>query len=529
MRKLLFLISVFLTANIVYAFNVDIDKIDVNARSKSITDSLDSSYKIETDDFNKSIVNDEAAVKLVKNMISISISNKDDNTKMKEYTDHMYIDQNDGSKTLAGTIFRDTYFSELRKYNITGGYVSDIKTVPFNNDVLAFAYIKDAKVNKKDNDVVLTFWLKKDKDEYKVYYPWITVGSKMEDFFNKLAKEEDNGDIVGSSYNSLSLGSDGTNFVDDDVLKSLYQNNKNKVVQITGMADTGSNMYGSGFYINEGIVITTWSLIQQFLTDSNYIYVNDVEGNTYTVEGVVAAQVDYDVVALKLNKKSGDPVSFVSSSSLKLDDKLFVINSRNNGGFSINYGSFISLENGRLKNLLAMSSGDVGSALFDKNGEVVGFSVSDQLHSELSYANSTDYLINLQKILMSQSFESIKCTPLIDFKDNYYIKYTEEKTYNNVPKRKLNKLTKIGNLNENVKLKLVKASYYDHILSLRYAANSSSSINSMYFIASYIEELENEGYRLTKDDNNQKTYENGDYKIVIKESFDYLVIVIVEK
>ena len=529
MKKVLFLLISFLTANLVYAFNIDIDKIDVNARSRNLTNSLDSSYKIETNDFSKLIVNDEAAIKLVKNMINIVISNKDEETKKKEYTDHMYIDKNDGAKTLAGTIFRDTYFSELNKYKITGGYISDVKTVPFNDDVLAFAYIKDAKVNNKDNEVVLTYWLKKDNGDYKVYYPWITVGSKLEDFFEKLAKEEDSGDVVGTSYNSLSLENDGTKYVDDDVLKSLYQSNKNKVVQITGMADTGSNMYGSGFYLSEGIVVTTWSLLQQFLTDSNYIYVNDVTGNTYNVEGIIAAQVDYDVVVLKLNKEAGEAVSIADSSTLKLDDKLFMINSRNNGGFSINYGTFISIDNGRIKNLLAISSSDVGSALFNQNGEVVGFSVSDQVHSELSYANSTDYLINLQKILMSQRFEDVKYTPLEDFKDNYYLKYTDEKEYNNVPKKKWNKLTKIGNLNENINLKLIKASYADHVMSLRYVANNSSSIDSIYFVASYVENLEKEGYRLVRDELDQKTYDNGDYKIVIKDSYNYLIILIVEK
>ena len=529
MKKLLFILISFLTANIVYAFNVDMDKIDVNARSRNLTNSLDASYKIETDDFSKLIVNDEAAIKLVKNMISITTSNKDEDTKKKEYTEYMYIDRNDGSKTLAGTIFRDTYFSELKKYKITGGYISDVKTVPFNDDVLAFAYIKDAKVNDKDNEVVLTYWLKKDNGEYRVYYPWITVGSKLEDFFWKLATEEDNGDIIGSSYNNLSLESDGTKNVDDEVLKQLYQSNKNKVVQITGMIDNGSNMYGSGFFLSEGVVVTTWSLIQQFLTDSNYIYVNDVNGNTYKVEGIIAAQVDYDVVVLKLNKKAGDTVSLANVSSLKLDDKLFMINSRNNGGFSINYGTFISQDNGRMKNLLAASSSDVGSALFNNNGEVVGFVVSDQLHSELSYANSTDYLIDLQKILMSQRFEEIKSTPLIDFKDSYYLKYSDEKEYNNVPKKKWNKLSKIGNLNENVNLKLVKASYANHIMSLRYLANNSSSIDSLYFLVNFTNALDEEGFRLVKDEKDQKTYDNGDYKVVMKESYNYVVILIVEK
>ena len=199
-----------------------------------------------------------------------------------------------------------------------------------------------------------------------------------------MTKEEDAGDIVGESYNKMSFDSEEDSSVSNEELKMLFQKNNESIVQISGMKDNGINMYGSGFFIKEGVVVTTWSLIQEFLTDCNYIFVNDVEGNTYHVSGVVALQTDYDVVVLKLDKEVGKKVSFIESKNVKLDDKLFLINSRNNSGFSINYGSFISLANGRLKNLLAISSSDVGSALFTKDSEVVGFVVADQLNSELS-------------------------------------------------------------------------------------------------------------------------------------------------
>ncbi len=529
MKKIFVILLSILSINVVKAFDIDIDKIEINSRSKTLANDLDKSYKIDTGDFSHLIVNDENAIKLVKSLINISTSNIDLDAKKKEYTSHMYTDPSDGAKTLAGTIFRDTYFNELKKYKIEGGYISDVKTVPFDNDVLAFAYIKDAKVNEKDNEVVLTYWLKKNQGEYKVYYPWVTVDTKLEDFFKKIADAEDGGDFIGTAYNKLSLATGESIFVPDDELKSLYLNNKNKVVQITGMSENGMNMYGSGFFLRDGVIVTTWSLFQQFLTNSNYIYVNDVLGNTYKITGIVAAQVDYDAVVLKLDKKVGTKVDFAKATELKLDDKLFMINSRNNGGFSINYGTFVSIEKGRLKNLLAISSSDVGSALFNKEGKVVGFNVSDQTNSELSYANSTDYLVSLQELLLKQDYESIKATDIEVFKDSYYLHLNKEKEYNNVSKKVWNKFKTIGNLEKNISLNLIKASYNDHILSLRYKANSYGTLDSMYMAASFMEELEKENYNLVQDTNSKRVYENSKYKVVIKENFSYLIILIVEK
>lgn len=529
MKRILFIVITLLTFNTVYAFDIDVEKINVGSRSDSLTKELDSSYKIDVEDFDYSILNDEAAVKLVKNLINITSSKKEESEKIKEYTKLMYLPSDNGTQTLSGVLFRDTYFSELRKYDIKEGYVSNVKTVPFNDDVLAFAYLKDTKVNDKKSDVVFTYWLKKIDGEYKVYYPWLTVGEKLNDYFNRLAKEEDSGDIIGDTYNSMSLEGNGAIMVEDDVIEKLYQKCKGNIVQITGMSDTGSNMYGSGFFIREGVIVTTWSLMQQFLSDSNYMYVNDVNGDTYNVEGIIAAQVDYDVVVLKLNKNVGTPVKFRDSKGLKLDDKVFTINSKNNMGFSVNYGTYISLENGRLKNLMAISSSEVGSALFDVDGNVVGFNVKDQLYSELSYANSTNYLRELQDVLNKQDFNKIKYTNITDFKDRYYLNFTEEKEYSLVPDKIWNKYKKVGNLEDNIKLKLVKASYTNNILSLRYHASSGESIDSIYLVSNYINELRKNGYELIQETDYMKVYENQEYQVIIKESFNYLIVLVMEK
>ncbi len=529
MKKICFILFMILTFNTVYAFDIDIAQIKIGEISNDLTKNLDSTYKIDTEGFDYKIVNDKQATELVRNLVDITLSKKSYADKAKEYTKYMYMSDAVGTETLSGVLFRDTYFNELKKYNITGGYVSNVKTVAFNDDLLAFAYLKEVKVNKVDNEVVLTYWLKKNKGEYKVYYPWITVGTKLEDYFNRLAKEEDKGSVLGSTYNSMSLEGNGSIMVEEEVLYNLFKKNKNKVVQITGVNDAATNMYGSGFFIREGVVVTTWSLLQQFLSNSNYIYVNDANGNAYNVDGIIAAQVDYDVAVLKLNKSVGEPVSFKNSNELRLDDKVFTINSKNNSGFSINYGSFISIDNGRIKNLMAISSSEVGSAIFNKDGMVVGFNVKDQLNSELSFANSTDYLIELQRVLLKQDFNQVKCTSIDDFKNRYYLNYEDEKKYNLIPDKVWDEYKTIGNVEKNIKIDLVKASYTNKIVSLRYRSNSLEAVDFIYVVSNFTNDLRKDGYELVQDNYNKQVYENNKYRVVIRENFNYLVVLLMEK
>ena len=294
------------------------------------------------------------------------------------------------------------------------------------------------------------------------------------------------------------------------------------------MNDGGQNSYGSGFYLREGIIVTTWSLFLQMLTNSEYIYVNDAKGNTYDILGVVAAQIDYDVVVLKIDKNSGKGVSIGSSTKLELDDKLFMINSKNNNGFQISYGSFISLNNGKLSNLFLLSNSDVGGALFNEEGQVVGFNVGDKTNSELSYANSTDYLKELQDILNNQDYSKISYTLLETYKQDYYTEFEEEKKYNKIANEVWNDYRKIGNLGNEITLPLIKASYVDGIVSLRYENNTSNLIDSIYLVSSFTENLINDGYEFTYSDNYKKIYKNNEYKIIIKSSLDYLIILIME-
>lgn len=514
----------------VQAFEIDVDKIKIDSKSNTLIKNLDDTYSIETEDFDNKIVYDKKIQELVKKLISISISDDDLQTKKSNMGQYMFLSSTNGFDNINGMVFIEMYLKILEEYNLEFEYIKDIKTVPFNEtDKLALIYISDAKVDGETKDIVFAYWLKSnDGINYGVYYPWVTIDDTLDDYFAEISESEENGEIIGTTYNQLSLNDSGNVAVNESLMNTIYNNNIGSVVQITGMNSNGFNTYGSGFIIREGVIVTTWSLFLKFLTNSNYIFVNDAYGNTYDILGVVSAQVDYDVVVLKIEKEIGQKVILGDSSKLNSSSTLFTINSKDNNTFSINYGVNLSVHDGRLENMFPLSESDVGSALFNEYGEVVGFTVSDLLYSELSYANSTDYLKELQNILVNMSYDSIRYTLLDTFKQSYYMDFSEEVVDNNVPSKIWNKYKKIGNLEKNIKLELLKSSYVDNILSLRYKNNSGGAIDSLYLVSEYVDDLLKQGYQLTYQDDDKVIYANNKYKIIIKNSFNYLIIVIME-
>ena len=532
MKKIIFILLLSISAiKIVYAFDIDVSKIDLSSKSDMLINQLDKTYNIDLNNFKKTIIYDENIKSYIKEVTLLALSNKNFDDKFKEFSNkYLYTSSTNGFDTLTGSLFIKMFLEEIENKKIESNYIRDIKIVEFNeNEAISFVYLPNSKVNNEDKEIVLIYWLKKDSSNYEVYYPWLTIADDLENYFNEITNKEEMGNTIGGTFNKVSLTGQDSIKVDDNVLKTIYENNKYSNVQITGMSDSGTNVYGSGFVLREGVIVTTWSNFLKFLTESNYIYVNDCEGNTYEIDGVISADTNYDIVVLKLKNEVLKRIIIGEPNNLKVDDKVFTINSKENSTFSINYGTFMSLDNGRLKNLFALSSGDVGSALYNINGEVIGFNVGDVLYSDLSYANSISYLKKLQDILINQDFLNIGYTNIDIFKESYYKKYNGENEYINIDSKDKAKYNKVGNVFNQISLPLIKASLVDDILSLRYKNEIGNMLDSLYLVSSYTSQLEKENYTLIYQSNNKMIYTADDYRVIIKNNLDYLIIIIMEK
>ena len=153
---------------------------------------------------------------------------------------------------------------------------------------------------------------------------------------------------------------------------------------------------------------------------------------------------------------------------------------------------------------------------------------SEIVNSYFSKANGVEVLQELQNKFSSLNMDEIKYVTFEELKNNYYVKYETDKVMNKLSDDVWNRYKKIGNLEENINLELVKASYKNGILSLRYKNKLSSVFENMQLTTSFIDELRNSGYSEMINESKKKVYINNDYRITIMSEFDYLIIVIAE-
>ena len=527
MKKLIYSIILIISITFVYAkndFKIDVDKININSKSEMLLKNTDSSYKIEAKDFVSTESTNIKAKEYTKKILRILFESKDKKTRNNSFYAEQFKSRVNGFDTLSAYTFFNIFMNEFDKLNVSYSYIKLIRTIDFSEGVLTLTYMPNANINGNIEDYILVLYLKEYDDNYKLFIPWETRGNDLEEYYNDLGKKENEGEVVTGSYKSLSLNGNNKK-LDNDFVKKIYDNNKNKSVSISALENGDTNSYGSGFFVRKGVVATTWSLMLDMLNNSEFIYVTDSNKNSYKIEGIISADPTYDVVLLKLENEVGEEVTF-SKNTLKTDDYIFIIDSRDTVNYSIKTGSNISFTRGKYKNMFLVRDSDIGSALYNIDGNVVAFQTNNSLYSDVSIANSTNYLIDVQKALKRTDFKNIKSCSFQEFKSNYYHRYNDEIEYNDVPKNIWNKYKK--SLDKINSLKLIKASYTDNILSLRYKNQINNVFNSLYFLDDYIKDLEKNNYKMIYQEDNKIIYSKKSKKIIIKQYLDYINIVIME-
>ena len=530
MRKILFisvLFLLFMTPVMADEFVIDVNKIDINYKSNNVIEGLDKEYKIDTKDFKKDRSNDKKVKTYVKKVLGILFGEYDEDIRRRDFLYQGYIVDDDGFNVLTSSYNLQAFYDEVRPLNIQYDYIKYINVTSYSEGIIATVYIPKATVNVETTDLIFTFVLKEVDGNYRVFLASYVKGDDLASKYNEIEQKEASGNIIAGGSKNISLTGNPTEVTDEE-LTNIFNVNKEKVVSIGALNNGVVNSYGNGFYLRDGVVVTTWSLFLKILNNSDFIYVNDAVGNVYTVQGVIAADTNYDIVLLKLSENYGTGVTFGNSNELNVDDHVYMISSKSNTGYSISYGSFVSLNNGVLKNQLVVSQNDIGSPLFNKDGNVIGFNTGNIINSSMSNANSTDYLSDVQRKLASKEFDSIDCTSVKDFKDRYYYDYAEEKKFDNVSNKVWNKYKKIGDLENAIQLDILKKSFKDNILSVRYKNSVYGSLDTLLMTVAFEDNLLKDDYKLIYENSMKKIYESSEYRVVIKESLDYLIIIIME-
>lgn len=312
-----------------------------------------------------------------------------------------------------------------------------------------------------------------------------------------------------------------------DNIVNTYLKNKDNIVYLDGIYNSSSVVSANGIFINDGLVLTTWSFLEKALINAQDLTIRDNYGVNYKLDGIVTINMESNLVVLKLTDKSKIHVT-LGNDNYNVEDPVLVLSSKTGAGLVTQKGIIIS-KDGYIQTSIPLSETDEGSPIFNSNGEVIGLNTSLMVNTSVSTAINVNALKDVQDKFNNISFDSIKVIKFDELKNKYYyVKYTDDKVIDDIPRTKWNKYKKIGDIENTINLELVKANYKDGIVSLRYKNSVSSYVPTMDLIYSFRNQLVKDRYKLTLDSTSKMIYTNDSYKVIIMEEFEYLIVVMVK-
>ncbi len=434
-------------------------------------------------------------------------------------------------------------FNSFNELDIIYNSYGDIRIAESNDLVISSITLPDVKMKEESKDnpmnykkiktnLVIYYYFIKIDDEYRLTYLYGETTDDISEYFNELTDNENKTTMaMAPSYESeLSnvYNFDKLKALTDEQINRVYQLNEKNVVYLRSYYNNKVISNGNGVLVNDGIVLTTWSFIEKALRDSQYLTVKDNDGTSYHLDGIVTANPEIDLAVLKLKEKSNTFVKLGNDEDIKIEDPVITLSTKSGNGLTVQKGIIVS-DGDYIQTSIPLSNTDVGSPLFSQSGHLIGLNTSKSVDSSISMAVSLAAIKEVQDKFNDISFDSIKSISFEELKNQYYyVKYDEESVVNSISKWKWNKYKKIGDIENTIKLKLVKASYQDGIVSLRYKNNIANYISSMQLSISFREKLVQDGYREKMCSSSKCIYESNQYQVIIMDEFDYLIIVMVK-
>ena len=432
-------------------------------------------------------------------------------------------------------------FLMLGELGIKYNSYENIRVSIVNNDIaISTISLPNVTIKKQDvdnpmkyietkTDLKIFYYFKKLNDEYKLLYLYGETNDDIISYSDK--SNEKVGELtINDDYNSKLkdiYDFSKADAIKENTLTKIYNKNKQNIVFLNSVYNMGTVTSANGFFINEGLIATTYNYIEKSLSKAQKIIISDFSGNVYTLDGIVTADEENDIAILKVKNKSQNNVEIEKSAKYNIEEAVITLNSNFGIGLTASKGIIISKDNNDIQMTLVETEETQGSPIFNNQGNVIGMVNSKILNASTAFATDAEILEKYYDKFSSENFNDIKYISFEKAKENYYIKYNEEKNINNVPNDKWNEYLKVENAEENIDLKLVKAIYKDGIISLRYKNDISNYVDTMQFASTYRENLKNKGYTEKIISNSKIIYESNKFRIVVMKEFDYLIIVMV--
>jgi len=436
-------------------------------------------------------------------------------------------------------------FLKIDELNVVYNSFGDIRVFKTNKEdtvissiILPNATLRDQSsedpmeyVNVKTN-IILYYYFKKLDGEYKLYYVIGETNDELSDYFSDIETTENKLSMqMAPSYKSqLSEIYDYSKLdaISTNQINNIYNLNSKNILMFNAYYDNHLVASANGFFINEGLVVTTWNFLEKSLIESQFIAVKDNSGNSYVIDGIVTINPETDIVVIKLKNKVNNKVVLGDSKELKIEDPVISISSKSGMGLTVQSGIVVT-NNGYIGSTIPLTTTDEGSPLINNNGQVIGMNTAKQVNTSMSLAINSSILKEIQDKFNNVNFDDIKGISFEELKEEYYyVKYNQETVKNSIPNKIWKTYSKIGNIEENIFLELVKASYKDGIVSLRYYNAMNSLIDSIQFASRFKDDLIKDGYKEKLSSSKKCIYENNEYQIIMMSEFNYLIIVMVK-
>ena len=378
-------------------------------------------------------------------------------------------------------------------------------------------------------NLTMYYYFKKIDNEYKLLYLYGETEDDIKEYIDSnnerrgtLSKDADYNSKLEDIYDFSKA-----NAITDNILNNIYDNNKSKIVFLNSVCNTGTVTTANGFFISEELLATTYNYIENSLIKAQGITISDSLGTVYELDGIVTMNAENDIAILKVKNKNQDYIKVIDIDKIEKEDAVITLSSKEGVGLNTSKGIVTTVDND-IQTSLPVVEEMQGGPLFSPDGNLVGMIHSKAFNKSISFATNIDIIKKYYDKFNTENYDDVKATSFDVLKKNYYIKYSEEKLINNIPEREWRKFNKIEDIEKTIGLKLIKGSYKEGIISLRYKNEVSSYINTMMFADEYGANLKNKGYKEKQISNSKVIYENKKYQIIIMTEFDYLIIVMVK-
>ncbi len=432
-------------------------------------------------------------------------------------------------------------FNKLNELEVK--YISYGKTkvsVIDDEKVISTITLPDVQMKEKDTknptkyniirtDLTMYYYYKKLNNEYKLLYLYGETNNDIEQSIEQI--DEKNGSLTQNTEYNSNLEEiydfSKAKAINESKLNEIYDRNKTNIVYLKAIYNTGIVTSANGFFISDGIIITTYNFVEKALMKAQNIIINDNSENVYELDGIITMSKENDIALLKIKNRKSDYIEINDQIKLEKEDAVISLNSKNGIGLTAYKGIITAMDN-NIQTSLATTEEIQGSPIFDKDGNLVGMINSKIFNTSISFATKNDTLKQYYLKLSEKEFNDIKCVPFEELKEKYYTKYNDEKYFYNIPESKWNEYSKVENIEESIKMPLVKASYIDGIISLRYKNEISNYMDAMQVASEYRENLRSKGYEEKIISDSKIIYHNEKYQIVLMNEFDYLIVVMVK-